>query len=479
MSVSSSSPSQLAGMAYLGDEERPDRADVLPVLPVLPVSGAELAARPNPPLPPAHSWRNDPLYVRLSPRAPSIRRTDGKEREMGINTRDAICEFATDLFVGRTLLRVDGAGPATDYFQNRSRKIYHCVQGRFTTAVPCHEALSGFEMHKPLMGLPALFSLILRVVQKLSPALGHNLLCKTPYALSPLAATAQHIHVSRPGSEPDLMQELEEDLTGWGLPTMSIKARKRFFSSPASSQHIRFDPNLVYTFDFYQHMFSPLTMEVHVPLGIGTTSIDLEPYINLQPVPLMARLRHPLTPADSKEEQEQGPAAALLDSPPNLTPAHLASSEVHLWHFEVWHKALVPPELWQSAEATTDRKHVPSAPSKDGIVSGEEQKAVVNRNSFLERVEVAKRTAEREEFLTFSTNLQNRGAARLTSVLLMTLTAMSDRPPPTRALQALAVVQAAMLIYMLVVIQLDGKVCQRAPINAPQAPLMGRRLIRA
>ena len=177
-----------------------------------------------------------------------------------------------------------------------------------------------------------------------------------PYFLSPLAATAQVINIALPGKEPPIYDEVVEDCTLWGGPVMlavgylflvqthpcstqfvqqpmTQKQRKNFFAksgrtttaaplqldgksstpnTPSAAQKetaprpYSFQPGLIYTMDFYQHMLIPATLELKIP-ALGT--YDVARYINCQPIQMMTKLW---------------------------------GTKNYLWNFEAWHEKLLP-----------------------------------------------------------------------------------------------------------------------------------------
>lgn len=76
-------------------------------------------------------------------------------------------------------------------------------------------------------------------------------------------------------------------------------------SQPAAAPRpYSFQPGLVYTFDFYQHMLYPASLEFKVALG----TFDLARYLNSQPILMMAKLW---------------------------------GSDRYLWNVELWHEKLL------------------------------------------------------------------------------------------------------------------------------------------
>ena len=88
------------------------------------------------------------------------------------------------------------------------------------------------------------------------------------YVLCPLG-------ISRVGSEPDLniVEELDEDMSllGKKYVGMSSKRRKAHFSRRKTLVKHFYDPNLIYTFDIYQHILNLATFQGE----IGVIKYDL------------------------------------------------------------------------------------------------------------------------------------------------------------------------------------------------------------
>ena len=70
------------------------------------------------------------------------------------------------------------------------------------------------------------------------------------------------------------------------LRRFSSTARKRFFSSTSRAAEYWFEPNVTYTFDFYQHMILPASFE----LDFGIARFNLARCLNQQPVQMMAKV---------------------------------------------------------------------------------------------------------------------------------------------------------------------------------------------
>eukprot|EP00457_Paulinella_chromatophora_P009042 gb/GEZN01009094.1/.p1 GENE.gb/GEZN01009094.1/~~gb/GEZN01009094.1/.p1 ORF type:complete len:338 (-),score=68.75 gb/GEZN01009094.1/:345-1358(-) len=247
------------------------------------------------------------------------------------------------------VLRAKGIPPATDYFTHRSCTMSMTVQGSFAQRLPVLDVVTGLELAQPLSNLPLFISMAMKVVSSFAPAFEHDLRCEAPYALSPLAASVQTLHVSKLGEEPCVLDEVREDVTAWGLSAMSVSERQSFFSSQAASS-LYFEPGLVYTFCMYQDMLHCPSLEVRIPLGMfGEKTIALHEYLNQQPWPMSARLRNPLSTSAVSSTSKEGRKS--------LTSVKQAQGGLYLWNFEIWHEKLLSPELKQAPTQTLSKAY--------------------------------------------------------------------------------------------------------------------------
>lgn len=85
--------------------------------------------------------------------------------------------------------------------------------------------------------------------------------------MSPLIASAQNVCISLPGSEPDIEEDIDEDLSLLkDLPVMTNKKRRNYFSKRVNLLRYTYDPMYVYTFDFFENAFNFSTFQVTQPL---------------------------------------------------------------------------------------------------------------------------------------------------------------------------------------------------------------------
>ncbi|CAM9945118.1 unnamed protein product, partial [Ascophyllum nodosum] len=271
-------------------------------------------------LPPEQEWPHHPIFVRLSPSVHGQVRLDGHgpQSSIPVNTDDMAVPFETPLFKGRLLMRVKGLTSgvpdqghgAQAYFRGKKRLVQCAVQGCFKKEMPFDRAYTGQAFQRPFTKVPAkwLVRSAFAVIRRLSPALREDITGDLPYMVSPLAATSQSIRAEEPGDECAIVGDLDEEtaLLGGSFIERRVpaSARKKFFSNPRNLKAYSFKPGVVYTFDFYQHLYDAVTFEV----DLGFRKIKLADYLNQQPAQIMA-----------------------LDF----------ETKEMLWNIEIWHAALL------------------------------------------------------------------------------------------------------------------------------------------
>ena len=98
----------------------------------------------------------------------------------------------------------------------------------------------------------------MKIIQKMQPSLAADLSCNSPYVVAPLVSVAQCIVASKVDHEPSIangIAALRENLSLLGpqFEGLSSMARKKLFSKSANLKGLSFSPDLVYTFNIYQH----------------------------------------------------------------------------------------------------------------------------------------------------------------------------------------------------------------------------------
>ncbi|CAB9502720.1 expressed unknown protein [Seminavis robusta] len=280
-----------------------------------------------------------------------------------------VVDFESNHFVGTFLLRIKGVPPADknatqakkskSYFDNRKRKFQGIVKGKFKTALPMSECVTGQTFGRQAGKLPAkwVVSTFIKFVSTLAPQLETTLEGDNPRFLVPLAATAQtvatkphkaavtqqeedvqqalndhlfnysvylgatedieHDHQEPPSSdETSILQELPKATTSsGGSITARMKARKKAFNSIAAKQAKEpcFSLDKEYTFEFYQHLLIFDEPEFTLDMGRPIGKVPLSPITDGQPIKFLSA--------------HKDPVSGLLDS---------------LWSFDVWHESMYP-----------------------------------------------------------------------------------------------------------------------------------------
>lgn len=220
--------------------------------------------------------------------------------------------FESSLFEGRALLYVAGLeSTPKDLFQGKKRKTHLIVQGKFKKRLEVDDVVTGQEFARPLKHLPAqtLFSVLLKFAKKLSPSMMTGL-TPVPHILAPVMAGAQVISINKPGEAPAL-NEAEENMQIMGSSFMTnsgkslpSQQRKKMMSDARNRAGRSYDPGLVYTFHFWQHLLDLSTFE----LDMSLKQFSLSRHLDGQPIQLMAKTKN---------------------------------TGEYLWKFEMWHESLL------------------------------------------------------------------------------------------------------------------------------------------
>lgn len=222
----------------------------------------------------------------------------------------------SDLFVGKMIIIVANVpGEPKSYFSGRKRKFRVLVQGRFKHALQFSSVYTGQVFDEPMTSLPAkwLVRAVLQLISRLQPGFRTSMRGDKPYLLAPLVSAAQAMVISRIGNEPltSALQDIEEDvsLLGKKYYGMSRKRRKAHFSARRNLEKHFFDPNLVYTFDFYQHHLNLASFQV----DFGFMKYDLIKFLGARPLQIMAVAWDPTKPV-KPDQYQQGSLSDHNDS---------------------------------------------------------------------------------------------------------------------------------------------------------------------
>jgi hypothetical protein len=271
-------------------------------------------------IPPPSTWIHSPLLIRCSPLTPH--KIDGIEctPTSQLRVNKIPIPFETSLFKGVAMIRIANLPDSPpSYFKGRNRKMQVAIQGSFKNRTAYDKVFSGQEFTKKIPSLPSksvvdtVFALL---SSKLPPTFLQDVFADEPYFLSPLVNTCQGFAVERKGEEQDVYGSEgnkwavteNTELLGPEVPKNGDKRRK-FFASKKNLEKYYFDPELVYTFDYYQHYMDMNSMKFVVTSFL---QFDVSSILGKQPM--------------------------------QLSMAKNMETKGYFWNFEVWHKAIVDME---------------------------------------------------------------------------------------------------------------------------------------
>jgi hypothetical protein len=317
---------------------------------------------------PAHpgGWPQRPLMIRPTPNTSTkiigIRRVSTSEYQhfpgfcagciLPVNTgseskgESLVIDFESPHFVGTLLMRIKQAPKSktveyqsSSYFDKKKRNFQAIVKGRFKTALPMSQCVTGQSFHRPAGKLPArwIVTSFVRFVSTLAPQLEATIDGDEPRFLTPLVATC-HTALAKPKKDDDMSKDMEDgveeppsvDATSLMLDvkrelnmavsdttkssvTTRMKARKKAYNSVAANKQDKplFSLDKEYTFEFYQHLLD-FSDELAIDMGRPIGKVGLAQATDGQPLKFMS--------------------------------AHQAKSgELNsLWSFDIWHESLFP-----------------------------------------------------------------------------------------------------------------------------------------
>lgn len=241
-------------------------------------------------------WPNFPLLIKRSQR---MIRSDLNEKEKrkllnplhihrpvkssssltSASVNYELFEIDSELFKGKTMMMINGLENSPRFLHGKNRSCNITIQGKFLKPIPFHNALVGQIFSQPLVTQPPgwLLDIFVPLINRLCPSMQLKVDGDNPFFLAPLMTSMQTVNAAKNGDEPNI-QEYEkpivEDLKLHGID-MSASERKNYLSNINNLERYCFDPNLVYTFDFYQHIFRFDSFKIKV----GMINIDINTFI--------------------------------------------------------------------------------------------------------------------------------------------------------------------------------------------------------
>ena len=220
-------------------------------------------------------WPNRPCLVTQAP-SPS-----SSCQAVPVDVGDEL-RVSSDLFEGRAFVYVDGAGTPAGHPVGESpfggRRSSFTLRGRFKRRVRFSDLVIGHEFNDGVIDPPGWQrSLILGFLRRFFPHLKVTLGARTS-ALAPVLLECKRLRVSRPGDEGRELERLDvpEDtgLLGgfFAERPRSPRERARYFRRRENTENHHFEPDLEYTFEFYQNNLSFVDYKLRFgmfSLGIG------------------------------------------------------------------------------------------------------------------------------------------------------------------------------------------------------------------
>ena len=168
------------------------------------------------------------------------------------------------------------------YFNNKSRSCDILIQGKFLSRIPFHYAKVGQCFEHSLLTEPPqwLLDIFIPLISRVCPSMQLKLDGNNPFFLAPLMTSMQTINVAKDGHQPDISSfntPIHEDLSlhGKEFIGMSASRRKQYLANHDNLKKYTFDPSLIYTFDFYQHLFRFDSYKIKV----GIIEVDINSFI--------------------------------------------------------------------------------------------------------------------------------------------------------------------------------------------------------
>lgn len=328
------------------------------------------------------NWPNQPVAIRRSPEmlaaTNSTQQSSQKQKllqplklHIPGPAELSLVPIESDLFSGRAyIIMANLPDSPHDQFRWKQRKFQYVIQGKFKKDLKFSEIYTGQIFDSPLSQMPSRWVLkaALGLIARLQPAMQIHLTGDRPFIVSPLMSTCQHIVISKEGDEPGIAGvPITENMSLLNpvFTRMSSRRRKAFFSKRCNLEKFRVNPELVYTFDFYQHMFNFGTFQ----FDFGVLKYDLLRILGVKPIQIMAVAWDPTLNSlqasrdseDQKHEKCENPDDPTILTQPSphglldfdIMTEEPPSSMQYIYNFEVWHRRCFNEEILQQILLTS------------------------------------------------------------------------------------------------------------------------------
>lgn len=259
---------------------------------------------------------------------PSIRAPLIKYESSRLSLDGKITKLDGPLFKGKMISRLKHHGQSTSnerYFSKKSRKFAWVVQGRFKKRIGFDNVVTGQEFERPFRNRPNA-QIIKRGIEMLRNRLPESFECdlfsSKPMFEHPLICGCNSFRIDPYDPKVEALDKIiGTDGSGQVIEDISLlndadipkngEKRKKYFSKNKTLKKYFYEPDKLYTFEFYSNWFNPL--DFRLDLAPPILSFDLTPYFN----------GYPLLFAMAKEK----------------------SSNEYLFATEIWHRKLLQFEV--------------------------------------------------------------------------------------------------------------------------------------
>jgi len=241
-------------------------------------------------LPDVGKWPHRPIYFQSGRKTqaqynnPNMLASNGTDDDDDVNFSPPLplgepVNFETDLFRGKILLRVRNIvdnvpSSHTEYFEEGRKRLKNIVvQGQFKqTGLKASDVWTGEVYEKPYVMPKLVAKIVVPFFQRLTPGLIMDFTSDGQHkVLVRMASGAQTLSVNQPGSEPDIAQnpDISEETTllfGNNDHSCINNSQKRIklLRKKKKASDYEYDPNLVYTFNFYDDIIDYQACSVHM-----------------------------------------------------------------------------------------------------------------------------------------------------------------------------------------------------------------------